>query len=70
MDTGGLGTGRRLWVWVSDNGLRRHNQDGYSLNLIGKRLCARWDRAKSEYADQLEAFIDFSAQQAAHIPGW
>jgi hypothetical protein len=28
------------------------------------------DRAKSEYAEQLEAFTDFSAQQAARVPHW
>jgi hypothetical protein len=28
------------------------------------------DCAKSEYADQLEAFTDFLAQQAARVPDW
>ncbi|KAJ7894472.1 hypothetical protein B0H14DRAFT_3426880 [Mycena olivaceomarginata] len=32
---------------------------------LGERLRTRWDHAKTEYADQLEAFTDFSAQQAA-----
>ncbi|KAJ7319113.1 hypothetical protein DFH08DRAFT_971004 [Mycena albidolilacea] len=37
---------------------------------LGERLRTRWDHAKSEYVNQLEAFTDFSAQQAAHVPDW
>ncbi|KAJ7740500.1 hypothetical protein B0H14DRAFT_2407539 [Mycena olivaceomarginata] len=37
---------------------------------LGERLRTKWDRAKSEYADQLEAFTDFSAQQAACVLHW
>ncbi|KAF7354813.1 CxC2 domain-containing protein [Mycena sanguinolenta] len=37
---------------------------------LADRLRARLDRAKSEYAAQLEAFTTFSTQQQAHVPQW
>ncbi|KAJ7903741.1 hypothetical protein B0H14DRAFT_3421921 [Mycena olivaceomarginata] len=51
------------------------SQGGYAERTLGIMELAKdcgfgWDRAKSEYADQLEAFTDFSAQQAARVPDW
>ncbi|KAJ6458082.1 hypothetical protein C8R47DRAFT_995450, partial [Mycena vitilis] len=37
---------------------------------LGERLRTRYDRAKKEYATQLEAFTEFSAQQADRVPAW
>ncbi|KAJ6477517.1 hypothetical protein C8R45DRAFT_833462, partial [Mycena sanguinolenta] len=36
----------------------------------GERLRARTDRAKREYAAQLDAFTLFSVQQGDRVPGW
>ncbi|KAJ6489830.1 hypothetical protein C8R45DRAFT_826294, partial [Mycena sanguinolenta] len=37
---------------------------------MAERLRTRLDRAKAEYAAQLEAFTTFSAQQETHVPWW
>ncbi|KAJ7677408.1 hypothetical protein B0H14DRAFT_3536656 [Mycena olivaceomarginata] len=37
---------------------------------LGDRLRKKSDRVKAEYAIQLEAFKDFSVQQAARVPVW
>ncbi|KAJ7936005.1 hypothetical protein B0H13DRAFT_2304071 [Mycena leptocephala] len=37
---------------------------------LGERLRTRQDRAKEEYAAQLEAFTEFSIQQAERVPAW
>ncbi|KAJ7736633.1 hypothetical protein B0H16DRAFT_1466534 [Mycena metata] len=37
---------------------------------LGERLRTRLDRARSEYATQLEGFTQFSAQQADRVPAW
>ncbi|KAJ6463065.1 hypothetical protein C8R47DRAFT_1180402 [Mycena vitilis] len=40
------------------------------LLALAERLRTRLDRARAEYAAQMEAFTTFSMQQAARIPTW
>ncbi|KAJ7900467.1 hypothetical protein B0H13DRAFT_2336571 [Mycena leptocephala] len=37
---------------------------------LGERLRTRLDRARKEYASQLEGFTQFSVQQAERVPAW
>ncbi|KAJ7740358.1 hypothetical protein B0H16DRAFT_1729058 [Mycena metata] len=37
---------------------------------LGERLRTRADRARKEYALQLEGFTEFSTQQQSRVPGW
>ncbi|KAJ7715761.1 hypothetical protein B0H16DRAFT_1667046 [Mycena metata] len=62
-----------FWNWMKLLGLGTSLTSGSVKNsdiITGDRLRTRLDRAKAEYARQLEAFTQFSAQQEQNIPEW
>ncbi|KAJ7837785.1 hypothetical protein B0H14DRAFT_3459923 [Mycena olivaceomarginata] len=68
---GGVGTStREMGPGSREDTLNAHwgSWNWQKLVGLGDRLRKKSDRAKTEYATQLEAFKDFSVQQAACVP--
>ncbi|KAJ7886239.1 hypothetical protein B0H14DRAFT_2243953, partial [Mycena olivaceomarginata] len=70
---GGVGTStREMGPGSREDTLNAHwgSWNWQKLVGLGDRLRKKSDRAKAEYATQLEAFKDFSVQHAARVPIW
>ncbi|KAJ7353487.1 hypothetical protein DFH08DRAFT_805034 [Mycena albidolilacea] len=70
---GGVGTStREMGLGLREDTLNGHwgSWNWQKLVGLGERLCTKLDRANTEYADQMESFTEFSAQQAECVPGW
>ncbi|KAJ7871168.1 hypothetical protein B0H14DRAFT_3439622 [Mycena olivaceomarginata] len=67
---GGVGSSTREMGPGSQEDTLNGHWGSWNWQKIGERLRTKLDRAKSEYAEQLEVFTDFSAQQAARVLHW
>ncbi|KAJ7754817.1 hypothetical protein B0H16DRAFT_1458854 [Mycena metata] len=70
---GGVGTStREMGPGSREDTLNSHWSfwNWQKLIGLGERLRTRLDRARSEYATQLEGFAQFSVQQADRVPAW
>ncbi|KAF8170039.1 hypothetical protein K438DRAFT_1614355, partial [Mycena galopus ATCC 62051] len=70
---GGVGTStREMGPGSREDTLNAHwgSWNWQKVVGLGERLRTKLDRAKTEYAAQLEAFTEFSGRQGQRVPGW